>query len=229
MAFSSSEKDVHMDLADIWLDFELNGQTVELDELDLMIIECRNRARKCRDNLDAGSDDHHNVQVQMQRSIDEARRVLGTMKPLGKKQFCVFCRNNKEEPAVYNTHVIKNERGEVICPILEKFICPKCGATGPKAHTVKYCPLGDYISTVDCVLRTPRNSTRLRTSPVGRPTPAPRSSSDSQSSAPSSLPRSAGRTAFHCSQVPTVNPCSTPSPTARGIYGASKSLLTGSR
>ena len=96
------------------------------------------------------------------RNKEEIRQKLRTLKPLGHKQYCSFCRNNKEESCVYNTHVIKDEFGNVTCPILQRYSCPKCGATGKRAHTVKYCPLGDVIPTVDCLLKTPRNSTRRR-------------------------------------------------------------------
>lgn len=36
--------------------------------------------------------------------------------------------------------VLRNHFNEIECPILMAYICPKCGATGKSAHTIKYCP-----------------------------------------------------------------------------------------
>ncbi|KAK4469044.1 hypothetical protein MN116_007508 [Schistosoma mekongi] len=56
------------------------------------------------------------------------------------KDLCVFCRNNNELEEVYTSHKIKDRFGRVTCPILRQFICPVCGATKDRAHTIKYCP-----------------------------------------------------------------------------------------
>ena len=40
----------------------------------------------------------------------------------------------------YLSHTLKNDDGLVTCPVLSAYICPICGATGPVAHTIKYCP-----------------------------------------------------------------------------------------
>ncbi|XP_064600974.1 uncharacterized protein LOC135467141 [Liolophura sinensis] len=53
---------------------------------------------------------------------------------------CVFCKNNGENLSVYGTHTLKDQLGLVSCPILQRYTCPVCGASGPRAHTLKYCP-----------------------------------------------------------------------------------------
>nr|XP_060640682.1 nanos homolog 2 isoform X2 [Anolis sagrei ordinatus] len=57
------------------------------------------------------------------------------------KEMCNFCKHNGESKQVYSSHRLKGADGAVECPILRKYTCPLCGATGNKAHTLKYCPL----------------------------------------------------------------------------------------
>ncbi|XP_036358924.1 uncharacterized protein LOC118763424 [Octopus sinensis] len=71
---------------------------------------------------------------------------------------CVFCRKNGEQKEFYSTHNLKDQKGNVTCPVLQKYICPSCGATGRTAHTKLYCPNEKhYISPVVSHL-TPRMS-----------------------------------------------------------------------
>lgn len=60
---------------------------------------------------------------------------------LPNNQCCAFCKNNGEEESVYRTHIVKDDKCEVVCPILFRYTCPNCKATGTKAHTVGRCPL----------------------------------------------------------------------------------------
>ena len=63
--------------------------------------------------------------------------------------FCVFCKNNGEDEMYYLSHTLKNDDGLVTCPVLSAYICPICGATGPVAHTIKYCPNNKVISKLE--------------------------------------------------------------------------------
>uniref|UniRef100_A0AAU7VFF6 Nanos-like protein 2 n=1 Tax=Enchytraeus coronatus TaxID=208440 RepID=A0AAU7VFF6_9ANNE len=69
----------------------------------------------------------------------------GSGKKLGKivsANVCVFCRNNQEQEEVYASHSLKDSEGNVTCPVLYIYTCPTCGASGKRAHTIKYCPYG---------------------------------------------------------------------------------------
>ena len=54
---------------------------------------------------------------------------------------CSFCKNNMAPEHIYNTHILKDPQGVVVCPILRAYKCPLCGNEGgDKAHTLRYCP-----------------------------------------------------------------------------------------
>ena len=51
---------------------------------------------------------------------------------------CYFCFNSTtKEPLL--PHDLKDEHGNITCPVLLKITCPVCGKTGNNAHTSKYC------------------------------------------------------------------------------------------
>ena len=64
----------------------------------------------------------------------------------GKKEVCVFCRNNGENEQIYTSHTLKDAQNGVACPILRLYQCPICHASGDQAHTIKYCPFAEKES-----------------------------------------------------------------------------------
>ncbi|XP_021026662.1 nanos homolog 3 isoform X2 [Mus caroli] len=73
------------------------------------------------------------------------------------ERLCSFCKHNGESRAIYQSHVLKDEAGRVLCPILRDYVCPQCGATQEHAHTRRFCPLTSQgYTSVYCY--TTRNS-----------------------------------------------------------------------
>lgn len=55
-------------------------------------------------------------------------------------KMCNFCKSNKEPAFVYSTHNLRDSNGKLTCPVLRRYKCRHCGATGDDAHTDSYCP-----------------------------------------------------------------------------------------
>ncbi|XP_048377681.1 nanos homolog 1-like [Stegostoma tigrinum] len=68
---------------------------------------------------------------------------------------CTFCKQNGESRNIYASHVLRDEDGRTVCPILRRYTCPVCKATGDSAHTKRFCQSlrGNYRSTYK---KTPR-------------------------------------------------------------------------
>ncbi|CAF1025493.1 unnamed protein product [Didymodactylos carnosus] len=56
-----------------------------------------------------------------------------------KRKICSFCKSNGESSSVYTSHNLRDAANNIECPVLMAYTCPKCGASGNKAHTIKYC------------------------------------------------------------------------------------------
>ncbi|KAI0241749.1 Nanos-like protein [Lamellibrachia satsuma] len=93
-----------------------------------------------------------------------ALRKTTSSKKMNERQECLFCRRNGEAAVVYLSHRVKDAHGKVSCPVLFRYVCPRCGATGQDAHTISHCPFtngGDDVCNV-LALNTERNSAGRR-------------------------------------------------------------------
>ena len=75
---------------------------------------------------------------------------------------CNFCKKNGEAKQFYMSHNLKDAYRNVECPVLRRYVCPLCGATEGKAHTIKYCPLNEEKTSTVMSARTPRKSCGCR-------------------------------------------------------------------
>merc|ERR1711963_1233949 len=89
------------------------------------------------------SDSSQNVNPEPRRNTPQLQRQnameMGIFNDL-RDWLCKFCLNNGEDDTKFLSHRLKDDRGRITCPVLYNYVCPICGATGPWAHTIRYCP-----------------------------------------------------------------------------------------
>ncbi|CAF1246139.1 unnamed protein product [Adineta steineri] len=76
---------------------------------------------------------------QQRSHYNSCENLLSSISQRKKRQICTFCKSNGESTSVYTSHNLRNVDNEIECPVLMAYVCPKCGATGKLAHTIKYC------------------------------------------------------------------------------------------
>ncbi|XP_062593699.1 nanos homolog 1-like [Saccostrea cucullata] len=86
---------------------------------------------------------YHTWMRYKQRNFPNAPRTPTIPTPFHSQEDrgCALCKKNRKPQSFYSTHVLKDNNGVVICPVLREFTCPKCGATGDRAHTLRHCPI----------------------------------------------------------------------------------------
>ncbi|GBM92107.1 hypothetical protein AVEN_198063-1 [Araneus ventricosus] len=68
------------------------------------------------------------------------KNSFSNSKDTSRNQICRFCLQNGERREFYSNHRLKDHDGKVTCPILQRYVCDICRATGAYAHTRAYCP-----------------------------------------------------------------------------------------
>ena len=132
-------------------EFERNGIESALDDADRQMRHSMDNKKVTSSTK--GHQGRLNQILECPETREELQKFLreqSLKKPNKKKPMsCAFCKSNNEREDFYTTHQLKDSQNRVTCPILYILKCPKCGARGPNAHTLKYCPLtgDDYVDT----------------------------------------------------------------------------------
>lgn len=117
-------------------EFSRNGIEQDMDEVDVIQFKLRERTITTSRPIQPQHACHANYnQVAVEYMSQKQRKSKKKMKPV--KNVCVFCKNNNEQPQVYQSHVLKDSEGRITCPILRKYTCPICGVKGDEAHTIR--------------------------------------------------------------------------------------------
>ncbi|XP_050075497.1 uncharacterized protein LOC126562936 [Anopheles maculipalpis] len=153
LIFDATRMNLQEEVDDILKEFSTNGTSSELcveaqcpleptdkDKESTNVEEPVNETAEC------------DVLQDITNHAKEKRKFRKTPnKNNSKAEHCVFCLNNGATKAEYESHQCKDEWGDVICPVLQKFVCSRCNASGKNAHTAKYCPEKPIITLEDCV------------------------------------------------------------------------------
>lgn len=73
--------------------------------------------------------------------VDMTEFIRKSQNTAGRHKICTFCKSNGESEEIYTSHSLKNSVNKITCPILMKYTCVECGASGENTHTIKYCPV----------------------------------------------------------------------------------------
>jgi protein nanos 1 len=130
----NQESDCYLETirSDAFEEFSKNGIEQDLDEVDLFQSKLRERTTTPATRPINPEPSYNPVAVEY---MNQKRR---RSKKKASKTVCVFCKNNNEQPQVYQSHVLKDAEGRTTCPILRKYTCPICGVRGgDEAHTIR--------------------------------------------------------------------------------------------
>jgi len=72
-------------------------------------------------------------------NVDMSEFINKSRSTISRNKICSFCKSNGENEAIYSSHSLKNLANKITCPILMKYTCVECGASGENTHTIKYC------------------------------------------------------------------------------------------
>ena len=71
----------------------------------------------------------------------ELMQTVANQNKTNRIKMCTFCKSNGENEMIYTSHSLKSSTNKISCPILMKYTCVECGASGENTHTIKYCPV----------------------------------------------------------------------------------------
>ncbi|KAL7631337.1 UNVERIFIED_CONTAM: hypothetical protein RMT77_018363 [Armadillidium vulgare] len=140
--YSSREK-----IADLSMDFKNNGipnadeipftTTIEQSEFNHTFPKPIGWGRR---KMDLGKTVTLDTRYPLENpnALESCLGILHSKMEPVKKPECAFCKRNNAKDF---HHLLKDEFGGVVCPVLSAFTCKMCAATGRNAHTHKYCPV----------------------------------------------------------------------------------------